>query len=462
MKDGNQVSFKDYQVTLGADLDLTGHYWIPIGTYNTEKTFTGTFDGAGHIISNLEVKVEGSVTGNVAGLFGKIGEGAQVKDVRINSVSVQLSSTTASCSVGSIAGINEGTIVGCANHATVRGNFASANVGGIAGQNNGTIQNCYNLGRVYSPNGSMNHLGGIAGDNAGTIQNCFVKAEIMNSAQDAGTSVKGPITANNSGTYTRCFYADGTTGDMENILSLGNATDNSDAIVAAGGQTKNVLLSGRTIFADGAWNTICLPFDISSVDWGYSPIAGAEVMELSSTSFSGGTLTMNFSPVSGIKAGRPYIIKWADTAIRNLSNLLFLGATISNSDASTVTTTYVDFIGSYRPVDLAADDRTSLFLGAGNKLYYPSEALTINAFRAYFQLKGDLTAGDSESCIKAFALNLDGKETAVTAPFASVERAGEGWYDLGGRQVADASLTTPLSSLPKGIYVHKGKKIVVK
>ena len=185
-------------------------------------------------------------------------------------------------------------------------------------------------------------------------------------------------------------------------------------------------------------------------------------MELSSTSFSGGTLKMNFSPVSGIKAGKPYIIKWADTAIGNLSNLLFLGATISNSDASTVTTTYVDFIGSYRPVDLAADDRTSLFLGAGNKLYYPSEALTINAFRAYFQLKGDLTVGDSESSIKAFALNLDGKETAVTAPFASVERAGEGWYDLSGRQVADASLTTPLSSLPKGIYVHKGKKIVVK
>ena len=135
---------------------------------------------------------------------------------------------------------------------------------------------------------------------------------------------------------------------------------------------------------------------------------------------------------------------------------------MSNSDASTVTTTYVDFVGSYRPIDLAADDRTSLFLGTGNKLYYPSEALTINAFRAYFQLKGDLTAGNPESSIKAFALNLDGEETSVAAPFASVERAGEGWYDLSGRKVADASFTTPSSSLPKGIYIYHGRKIVVK
>ncbi len=461
-EDGNQKPFKDYHVTLEADLDLSGHLWIPIGTYYTTGTYTGTFNGAGHTISNLEVYVEGSVTGNVAGLFGKIGSGGMVKDVRINSVSVQLRSAKSSCWVGSIAGINDGTIVGCANNAVVRGNLASANVGGIAGQNNGTIQSCYNLGKVYSSNGSMNHLGGIAGDNAGTIQNCFVKAEITNSATGTGTSVKGPIAANNSGTYTCCFYADGTTGDMENILSLEDATDNSAAIVAAGGQTKNVLLNARTIFVDGAWNTICLPFDISAGALGYSPIAGAEVMELSSTSFSGGTLTMNFSPVTGIVAGKPYIIKWTDTAIGNLSDLLFLNAMISESDVSTTITTFVDFVGSYSPIYLAADDRTSLFLVAGNKLCYPSEALTINAFRAYFQLKGDLTAGDSESCIKAFALNLDGKETAVTAPFASVERAGEGWYDLGGRQVADASLTTPLSSLPKGIYVHKGKKIVVK
>ena len=463
MKDGNQVPFKYYNVTLGTDLDLSGHYWIPIGTNNTEKTFTGTFDGAGHTISSLEVKVEGSVTGNVAGLFGKIDEKGRVRDVRINSVSVQLNSATASCWVGSIAGINVGTIVGCANHAVVRGNFASANVGGIAGQNNGTIQNCYNLGRVYSSNGSMNHLGGIAGDNAGTIQNCFVKAEITNSSSDAGTSVKGPIVANNTGTYTRCFYANGTTGDMDYILSLGNATDNSAAITAAGGQTKNVLLSGRTIFADGAWNTICLPFDISAGATGYSPIAGAEVMELSSTSFSRGRLTMNFSPVTDIKAGKPYIIKWADTAIEDLSNLLFLGATISNSDVSTVTTTYVDFVGSYSPVALAADDRTSLFLGTGNTLYYPSEAMTINAFRAYFQLKGDLKAGDPGSNgIKAFALNLNGEETAVATTFASQERVAEGWYDLSGRRVADASFTTPSTSLPRGIYIHHGRKIVVK
>ena len=49
------------------------------------------------------------------------------------------------------------------------------------------------------------------------------------------------------------------------------------------------------------------------------------------------------------------------------------------------------FIGSYDPVSITGVDRTTLFLGGDNKLYYPNAAMTINAFKSRFQLAKALT-----------------------------------------------------------------------
>ena len=149
-------NYRDYTITLSANLDLGGHYWIPIGDARTNHDFIGTFDGGNHTISNLDVWVKqkkdndqdpgADVTynGNVAGLFGKIGAGGTVKDVVISSGPyIGIKNPTADCSIGGIAGSNNGNIIGCSNAAKVTGNFSNANVGGIAGENHGTIQNCY-------------------------------------------------------------------------------------------------------------------------------------------------------------------------------------------------------------------------------------------------------------------------------------------------------------------------------
>lgn len=36
------------------------------------------------------------------------------------------------------------------------------------------------------------------------------------------------------------------------------------------------------------------------------------------------------------------------------------------------------------------------------------------------------------------------------------------WYDLQGRIVTDSSSVTRHSSLPRGIYIHNGKKVIIK
>ena len=68
-------------VKLTADIDLAGKKWVPIGNlvdYPT-VTFSGTFDGQGHTISNMNV-VDNTVNHAVAGFFGSTG-GATIQDV---------------------------------------------------------------------------------------------------------------------------------------------------------------------------------------------------------------------------------------------------------------------------------------------------------------------------------------------------------------------------------------------
>ena len=46
-------------------------------------------------------------------------------------------------------------------------------------------------------------------------------------------------------------------------ISLKDAVDNSSLITAADGASLAVTLQGRTLYKDGAWNTLCLPFDVT-------------------------------------------------------------------------------------------------------------------------------------------------------------------------------------------------------
>ena len=98
-------------------------------------------------------------------------------------------------------------------------------------------------------------------------------------------------------------------------IVLADDADNGTAIAAANGTTLAAQLNGRTLYRDGDWNTLCLPFNVPNLAG--TPLAGFTVMELDTetgkyttdTGFSGGTLTLNFKDASGIVAGRPYIVK---------------------------------------------------------------------------------------------------------------------------------------------------------
>jgi hypothetical protein len=132
----------------------------------------------------------------------------------------------------------------------------------------------------------------------------------------------------------------------------------------------------------------------------------------------------------------------------DLTSPLFSGVTIDKT-LTNVETEYADFIGNYAPVDIAGEDKSMLYFGANNKLYYPNAAMTIKAFRAYFRLKG-IDAGHV-----AFGGDDPTGINVVESGKLKVESSADAWYDLQGRR---------LSSKPSraGVYIKNGKLIVIK
>ena len=126
-------------------------------------------------------------------------------------------------------------------------------------------------------------------------------------------------------------------------------------------------LEGRTLYRDGSWNTIVLPFDVTISG---SPLdgEGVEVRELeTSTYFSSvNTLRMLFSePLTKMSAGVPYIIRWSPTG-SNITNIVepTFSNVIIDSERNNMTTRNVNFIGNYSPVVLNANDKTVRYVGA--------------------------------------------------------------------------------------------------
>jgi len=114
------------------------------------------------------------------------------------------------------------------------------------------------------------------------------------------------------------FVADGQAVEQPVIESLydDNGTYNREQLlVLKDGRTHNLMLSGRTLYTDGDWNTLCLPFAVNSFSG--TPLDGFTVKELDTetaydghvTGVEGTTLYLNFKDATRIEAGKPYIVK---------------------------------------------------------------------------------------------------------------------------------------------------------
>ena len=287
------------------------------------------------------------------------------------------------------------------------------------------------------------------------VNGTSVMGKTLNIAEGGVVEMQFSFIPKQGGNNTLALYNSRTGGtkigtetevNIIDVLTLANTEDNSTAISTANGNTANVTLDGRTLYKDGDWNTLCLPFNLSNFTG--TPLEGATVKTLNSSSFNSetGSLTLTFSDdLTAIEAGKPYIVKWASGS--DIVNPAFQGVVISNAVNNAVTTN-VTFVGSFDPMDLTGGDRSVLYLGSNDKLYFPASDRTIGACRAYFQL-------DLESSVKTFVMNFDEDNAdGISSPtFREDETVNGKWYDLSGREMGNGKL-------PKGIYIHNGKKYV--
>ena len=249
-----------------------------------------------------------------------------------------------------------------------------------------------------------------------------------------------------------------------NISLADNANNEETLYMYAGKKAHSVTLADRTLFKDGKWNTLCLPFSLSAEQIaanGY--FAGATLKTLDADAKNGfdttdGTLYLSFKDATEIEAGVPYLVKWESG--EPITDPVFEGVTVSSTAAQAVESTTaglesIQMVGCYSPVSVTADDKSILFLGDANTLYYSTIDRQIRSCRAYFSVP--YIKNNAGAKARAFALSFDGEDvTGILGVSADSTDVKDGvWYSLDGVR---------LSGKPtqRGLYINNGKKVVIK
>ena len=233
---GNDVGYPlDGDYILGNDIDASGTgAWnsgagfIPIAPDTNPVTpdyqgtaFTGTFDGAGYIITNLTIN---RPTEGFLGLFG-YADGATLQNIALENVDISGADT-----VGGLVGYNEvgGSLTNCYSAGSVSGDIV---VGGLVGYNVGDCTLCYSTGTVTQvTNGHA--LGGLVGVNGGSITICYSTGTVT------GYSDVGGLAGVNIDSISNCY----STGTV-----IGNSSSAAGLVGLNGGTITNCYSTGSLI-----------------------------------------------------------------------------------------------------------------------------------------------------------------------------------------------------------------------
>ncbi len=227
---GTDLHYIGKHFKLTDNIDLSNHYWVPIGTES--NTFNGYFDGNGKNISNMTIgSSETPITNpGVYGLFGATGViGAVIKDLGVTNISITAGDAWAF--FGGLIAKQYGTIIdNCYTTGTIdAGSKLQMKVGGLVGSNyGGTIRNCYSNMIINT----ASRAGGLVGENypnvitngASNIFNSYATGNVT-----GGWDVGGLVGRNN----TNASYS-GQSSNIKNCYATGNVTGVTDTTNVGG------------------------------------------------------------------------------------------------------------------------------------------------------------------------------------------------------------------------------------
>jgi len=243
------------------------------------------------------------------------------------------------------------------------------------------------------------------------------------------STIKFEITANNY------FAIDDVVVTKDELNEAGN---NKYFIEANKTKTINVQTS-RTL-KHGIWNTMCLPFEVTTDDM-QQALGTADFQMRTYTGYAGGVMT--FTTASTIPAGTPFLVK--PNTEDDIANPTFESVTINATADTVVNHDGVKFIGTYSGRDLNIDG-THLFITTDGTVAKPGDDTQnhLKGLRAYIEVPSGTTTPSR--------LNID-DETVDIQQIDADDDYSTALYDLKGLR---------LERPKKGLCIKDGKLIFIK
>lgn len=253
-------------------------------------------------------------------------------------------------------------------------------------------------------------------------------------------------------------------------LSFGESEGNVSTANSSLGSLVHSVQIDRSFVSDGGFYTLCLPFDLTATDISTS-FRGAKFYRFASVlRVDEGMYTLHFEPVDHTSAGEPYLMKPLAQDDADIIAPMLSEKIITTDTPQTITNKHTDvsvsFIGTFDPVLLPAKGIIRFVGSSGLRLVTPNAEGSLKGLRAYFELEDAMLSTDfeAEAAKLSAVLVLDdinggdttGASSVESAP-ASNTKSADAIYNMVGQRLAVDS-----RSLPKGLYVVGGKKMVVR
>ena len=217
-------------------------------------------------------------------------------------------------------------------------------------------------------------------------------------------------------------------------------------------------LADQTVTLDrylySGWNTFCVPFALTQAQLEEAYGSGAVAKYLSDVTTGAEGATLHFTPENGggIEANKAYLLYLTADVTEAKT---FSGVTLQPAGKFTTTVTAADggdytFQGILVPTTLATNDTQYFLNSAGTAFVLPrADSSPMKATRAYIIVP--TPAGSAQG--RQYNFDFNGTTTAIDNVTTSGMEDGA-WYTISGIRV-----NRPAA---KGVYIHNGRKVIVK
>lgn len=280
---------------------------------------------------------------------------------------------------------------------------------------------------------------------------------------DAVDAYKAVWQEYNWGNYSNCVKS------ADDIITSIDLVD-GETIYSNQSQSYDVDITYTRNFKTTAWQALYVPFSLSVEEWNAAGLQIAQInnvhqYDLDEDGTVDKTVLESFVKKTGrTKANTPYLVKAdAEGEVTITTNGTLMPAHENSIECSSMSTNY-SFRGTYNGVNDMYMNGYYAFDLEGNLCQASSYGVSLGGFRWYVQTMNRGTYDDyGYGMARVITLSVDGEivsgETTGIANIGNETVRNNVIYGLDGRIVSKDGNE---ASLPAGIYVKNGKKILVK